>query len=164
MTKNPEYEDLIFSWLKNGSDVDMATTAKAWSWQCAQGRAAEIMRVNIYITDAAMGYGEFGGLGSALTNGIKVQLKDSGGTELFDFLDGQTIKTNEQWAALSGVDASAIIELGAGDDYQPIRWTIGKAFSGEALAMGSLQQFVITTQDNLSNLSAMRAMIQGRYL
>ena len=100
------------------------------------------------------------GLASALTNGIVVEVVNGSGstaTQLFDFTDGQNIKTNENWTLLSGTDAVAT--PAAGDDALPIRWTLAK--SGSSLYLKPGHRIRFTLQDDLTGISSMRAMVQG---
>ncbi len=109
-----------------------------------------------------MGYGEFAGLGSALTNGLKVELQDADSNVLFDFMNGYTIKTNEDFDALAGVDT--VVEPSAGDDSMPVRWTIARAIPrSHGLVVDAGHKIVVTVQDNLTNITKFRAMLQGRY-
>jgi hypothetical protein len=157
MPKNAN--DFVFAWLANGSTVDMNVDASgtiAYKYTVPSGKTLEAQRINFGLVDGAMTYGKFGGL-TALTNGIKVEVLDNAGGTIIDFFNGQTVKSNEDFAALAGVDA--IAEPAAGDDFMPIRWTIAKA--GAAMRLQENEVIQLVLQDNLSNLSYFRAMIQG---
>lgn len=152
-------DDFIFKWLKNGSTVDMnvdASSTITYQYTVPASKTVYLQRVNVSLVDGSMTYGKFGGL-TALTNGIKVEVLDSAGGTLVDFFDGETIKANEDFAPLAGVDA--IAEPAAGDDFMPVRWTISKAGDSLRLIEGDVIRF--TLQDDLSDLSYFRAMIQG---
>lgn len=164
MPNSPRYNELVFKYLRNaGGSLDMnAATPAAFFWQVPAGRVAEIIRVNFSIVDGAAGYGEFAGLGAALTNGLKIEIQDAASNVLFDFLDGQTIKTNEQFGNLAGIDG--VVQPSAGDDFIPIRWTIARAIPYSAgLVLDGGQKIVVTTQDALNNITFFRTMVQGRY-
>jgi hypothetical protein len=118
-----------------------------------------IERINFSMTDIAMSYGDFGGLGDALTNGLEIKVFDGGNNELLDFTDGINIKANEDFTLLAGVDAAAITELGQGEDFLPVRWTIGK--SGAPLILNTTDYIRIKVQDDISGLLVFRAMAQG---
>ena len=117
-----------------------------------------IRRVNLSLVDGSIKPGSFAGQ-TALTNGVKIAVTTSTGGVVFDFLDGQTIKNNSDWALLSGVDQT--IRPAAGDDALPIRWTLGKAGSRLLLRQG--QQLRITVQDASSGITIWTAMAQGHY-
>lgn len=119
-----------------------------------------IARLNFSIVDAGIGYGEFGGLTTALTNGLLLAVYDSSDTLLLDFLDGAPIKTNEQFAELAGVDAASI--PAAGDDAFPIRFTIAR--TGKYLLLENNNYIQMTVRDNLTGLSHFQCMAQGYYL
>ncbi len=119
---------------------------------------AIIFDVNMSIVDGSITPAKFAGL-SALTNGVKLAVTNSTGGVIFDFLDGQTIKTNADWALLSGNDA--IVHPAAGDDAFPIRWELERA--GAKLLLRQGQQLRVTVQDPSSGISSWTAMAQGHY-
>ena len=166
-TRAPRYDQLLFKFLKNAAgsrdmNVDGSSTPVPFYYEVPAGRNAEVSRVNFTVVDGAMGYGEFGGLGAALTNGLKVEIHNSSGVTLFDFLDGFTVKVNEDFDGLAGIDT--VIHPVAGDDSMPVRWTISRAIPrAHGLVLDAGQRIAITVQDDLSNLTKFRAMIQGRY-
>jgi len=116
-----------------------------------------VERINFSIVDGGMGYGEFGGLGAILSAGLAVAWYDENDVELLDYTDGQPIVANEDFSLLAGVDAFA--EPAAGDDFLPIRWTLGK--SGRRPVMHPGDYIQILVQDDLSDLSKFRAQAQG---
>ncbi len=152
---------LIFTYLRSSTDENMAvdgsSTAVTFDYTCPAGKRALIHRINFFIVDNAMQYGRFGGLTAGLTNGLLIKAHDADDAVLLDFLNGETIQTNEDFTTLSGVDA--IIEPTAGDDYLPIRWTIAK--SGAELHLQPGQYIRLTVQDNLTGLTKFEAMVQG---
>ena len=162
--EKPHISKLIFKRLSAGGSADMAvdgsSTAVKFKWTSPVGKAAEIMRINFVIVDGGIGYGEFGGLGSALTNGLLVQVFDVNDNELVDFLDGNPIKTNEQFGYLAGADAISL--PAAGDDSFHVRWTLSKA-ANQSIALDAGDYIQVTVRDNLSALSDFGAMIQGFY-
>jgi hypothetical protein len=126
----------------------------------ATNGSAEVTRINFVLTDGAIRYGQFGGLGAALTNGITVKAHDVDGSVLFDYLDDEAIKTNEQVGWLSGVDNLA--QPAAGDDSFPVRWTIER--SGKKTLLTEGQYIEVTIADDLRGLSSFSAMAQGENL
>jgi len=116
-----------------------------------------IERINFSIVDGGMGYGEFAGLGAVSSQGLAIAWYDENDVLLLDYTDGETIKANEDFSVLSGVDA--IAEPAAGDDFLPIRWTLAK--SGQKPVMHPGDYIQILVQDDLTNISKFRAMAQG---
>lgn len=105
-----------------------------------------ITRVILMTTDSAISQMTFSGM-AALSTGLTVKVLDTDDTELFDYLDGVTIKKNADWAHLAGVDGVDISTLGAGDDVFMMRWTISKA--GHPLRLFPGQKLEILVQDDL---------------
>ena len=149
----------VFEYLKNGtvSDANVDASASAQNFDYTATSRFTLQRLNFVMVDGGAGYGEFGGLGAALTNGLKFQVL-SGSTVLEDFgTDDVPIKTNEDFGALAGVDN--IIHPAAGDDSHPVRWTIAKA--GKPMLIEKDQIIRMIVNDDLSDLSKFRVMIQG---
>ena len=163
----PRASELIFKFLRNAAssidmNVDGSSTSVEFYWQVPTGRAVEIMRITIVMIDAAMGYTEFGGFASVLTNGLKVEVKDANNTTLIDFFDGETIKSNEDFDTLSG--GNSIIHPAAGDDALDVRWMISRAIPGtRGLTMDSGDKISVTVQDDLTGLVKFHWLVQGRY-
>ncbi len=154
--------NFLFKFLRTSAgSEDMATTAGVYQYTVPDGKTAEIFRVNFQIVDGGITYNEFGGLGAVLTNGIKIEIIDQDTTTvILDFLDGETIKANEHFAALSGVDAA--LDLAAGDDALLVRWSISKAGDNHGVVLQAGEILRVTTQDDLTNLTVFQAMVQGK--
>lgn len=116
-----------------------------------------VHRLNFVLIDGAIKYGQFLGIGSALSNGIKVEHRRESGAILKDFLDGETIKKTEHFGWLAGTDS--IKEPSAGDDSFPVRWTMAR--SGEPMEMEAGTDIAVTIRDDLSTVVEMSCMIQG---
>lgn len=102
---------------------------------------------------------EYGNLGTALTNGITIDI-DSGGldNELVDLTDGEPIKTNAGWGQLCyDVDLKS---WGAGDDLLVVRWTFDK--SGAPIKLGDDDRLEITLNDDFSGLIGHYFLVQGQ--
>ena len=152
----------IFSYFKEpggSAEMDVDGSSNAINFKVTAPAYGELnaVLVNFVISDGGIGFGEFAGLGAALTNGLEIKWFDSADAELLDFTDGLNIKTNEEFGALSGADA--VIQPAAGDDSLPIRWTIQKSGLAPKIASGDYLQ--ITVQDDLTNITKFRAMMQG---
>jgi hypothetical protein len=117
-----------------------------------------LSRLDVVLVDGSIRWGQFGGLGAALTNGLLFEIMDVDGVVQQNFGTGQRpIQTNEDFIALAGADA--ILILAAGDDAFPVRFSIFK--SGNFMTMFPGWTFRVTVRDNLSGLTAFRMMVQG---
>lgn len=118
-----------------------------------------ITRVHLLIKDLNCKIGKFGGL-SALANGMKVEAINSDGTTVdIDFLDGKTIKMNEDFDWLAGVDVPFIANTAAADAV-PVRWTLTRDLNDE-LELVPGASLRLTMQDDLSGLTEFRAIAKG---
>lgn len=167
VSKNPD--DFAYKYLRRVSGpagatvVDMNTnsalgTPSVFEYQVIASQQLKLRRVNFELIDGGMQNQRFAGLATALTNGCLFEIIDNdGSTQLLDFLDGNPITMNADFAPIAGVDS--ILEATAGDDALPIRFTIGRAGANMILAAGQRVRFTI--QDNLSTVTRFRAMAQG---
>lgn len=115
-------------------------------------------RINIVMVDGAIRWGQFGGLGGALNNGLLFQAIDNNGVIQQNFGgDQHAVTTNEDFAALAGVDS--IISPAAGDDALPVRFSIFKA--GNKMTMFPNWRIRVVVQDNLTGISHLHMMVQG---
>jgi hypothetical protein len=155
----------LFKYLRNSSDsadmtVNGSSVPVAFEYTVPSGKTAEIYRLNFQITDGGIGWGEFAGLGTALGNGLKIEVIGTDDAVIIDFLNGETITVNENFNALAGVDA--VSSVAAGDDHMPIRWTVARANGGDPLQLEEGQTFRITVQDNLTEVAFFECMVQGK--
>lgn len=150
---------LLYKFLKNGASAEMNVNGSvtAVNFKYTATDTVLIERVLFYMIDAGIGYGEFGGLGSELTNGLEVKVFNASGVVLVDFMDGLTIKGNSDFAALAGSDVTAADTVGT--DCLPVRWTISKCGAPLILSVG--EYLNVKVQDNLTGLTKFRAMVQG---
>lgn len=140
-------------------NVDGSSVPAVFEWQ--PERPANIHRINMHIADAGMSsYDEFAGLGSPLTNGIKMQIVDETDVVLLDFFDGYTWARNSDIFALAGMDSQP--DTDAGTDSNPIRFTLSK--SGEPVEFGLGIRLRYTIQDDLRNVDELTSFVQGEYL
>lgn len=157
----------LFEFLRNPLDddhdmvVNGASVPVNFQYLVPSGKTAQISRLNFQIIDGGIGYNEFGGLGSVLTNGLLIKVLDTDGTTvLIDFMDGETIKSNEDFNALAGVDT--VTTPAAGDDQLAIRWTIARANDGGSMTLHEGQILRVTVQDDISALTKFQIMVQGK--
>ena len=162
----------IYTWLRqtsgnppaSGDDRDMNVngsldTPGVFQWTVPPQRIAKLSRINIVIVDGGIGWNEFAGLGSDLTNGIMFEMMFADGNPSLDFLDGETIKTNADFVSLAGVDGISIPV--AGDDVLPIRFSFFK--SGSEIELRENESIRMMICDDLTGITRMRAKLQGIY-
>ncbi len=160
----------IYGWLRqtagnppaSGDDRDMdvdgsLVTPGVFQWTVPQNKIAKLSRINIVIVDGGIGWNEFVGLGSVLTNGILLQTMFADGNPSLDFLDGEAITTNADFTSLAGVDGISI--AAAGDDVLPIRFSFFK--SGGEIELRENESIRMMVRDDLTGITLMRAMVQG---
>ena len=156
--------NFCYVFLSNSTgSVDMAvdgSTPVTFTYTVPDGKKLQLSRFNMSIVDGGMGYGEFAGLGSALSNGLTLKVHSPLGAEMLDFTNGQNLKTNEDFCNLAGVDA--IAEPTAGDDFFPVRFTVSKA--GDFMVLKSGYEIRSIVSDNLSAVTKFRIMVQGVYV
>lgn len=164
---NPD--DFAYKYLRRVSGpagatvVDMNTnsalgTPSVFEYEVSASQQLKLRRVNFELIDGGMQNQRFAGLATALTNGCLFEIIDNdGNAQLLDFLDGNPITMNADFAPIAGVDS--ILEATAGDDALPIRFTIERAGANMVLAVG--QRIRFTIRDNLSTVTRFRAMAQG---
>lgn len=162
---NEQARNFVYCFFRrsNGSkymNVDGSVTPVHFDYVAPKN--VHLTRVNFSLVDDDIHYGVLGGLPTALTNGILIKALDANGVGvLIDFLEGEAIRANEDFANLAGIDATVVWQPGAsaGDNFFPIRWTLAKA--GANLQLHTGQRIRITIQDNLTGLSHFTAMVQG---
>ncbi len=160
-------EDHVYEYLRNLStesaemNVDGDPTPINFDWVVPAGTKYKffvLTRLNFSLIDGAIRWGQFGGLGSALTNGLLIQAIHQDGTVLQHFgTDRNPIKANEHFANLSGVDN--IVAPAAGDDALPVRFTVAR--SGNKMTLYPDWRIRIVVQDDIDGLSFFRVMVQG---
>jgi hypothetical protein len=106
----------------------------------------------------ADGYGD----GVILTNGIKATIENSSGDELYDFLDGETIKSNADWYKL-GVDIDPLLEKSATNAHLTGSSSMLINF-GDYHRINPGDRFVLTFQDDFSVGGATNAMVEHSFM
>jgi len=100
---------------------------------------------------------EYGNLGSVLSNGFLILVKNATGATVVDLTDGEEIKTNADWGKYCfDVD---IKSWGAGNELLVSRWTFGK--SGTPIILEPGWTLGITFTDDFDELLSHHFMIQG---
>lgn len=161
----PEF--FLYKMLRNPADqstdmdVDGSSSAVAFEYTVPSGKMVELVRLNIDIVDGGIGNNEFAGLGSVLTNGVKLEIIDTDGIAIIlDFTDGEPITSNSYWAHLGGADS--VIYPAAGDDRMVIRFTVAKANAGLPMVLKEGLRVRMTIRDDLTAITHMECMIQGK--
>lgn len=116
----------------------------------------KITRLIVYIEDGGNWRNSwYGGLGSALTNGIKIYYKQSGGSKIYINPD-IPVKSSGSYSSLM-YDVT-FLSFGAGDDALTCRFTFSKA---TPLSLDNGGEIGIELFDNLSNLTFHYFNVQG---
>jgi hypothetical protein len=146
-----------------GEDYDLNTdsdvTSSVFEWEVPAGREFSLSRLNFEILDDAIRPTRFGGLG-ALANGCLFEIADADDSTVTDFTDGVPITINAHFSLLAGVDVPVVDSVGS--DLLPIRFTVAKAGAPMILTAG--QKVRWTNQDDLSDMTEFRIMVQGIYI
>lgn len=148
--------------LENGGSreaaVDGSTVAKEFTWTCLED-SAFINRLIVFIQGSGTpGWtAETYANRAALTNGVKVEIKDASDNVLLDLLAGYTIKTDGEWKAKCHDWLPQ--DFGSGDEVASVRWTWGQ--TGEAVELKAGDKVVVTVQDDLTDLTHHWFEIQG---
>ncbi len=154
-------ENGLYELLKDGSTTDMSVkgdvTPVVYKFTVPDDQIMFLSRCNIIIQDGGISITKFGGIG-ALANGLTVKAIDADGTTVLkDYTKDITIKKNNHFHLLAGVDVPII--SAAGDDAMNVRWTIRK--KGSPILFLAGQSFQVTVQDDLTDLTEMFWMLQG---
>ena len=140
---------------------DYSITPDEFYFTVANGPGAIINRLTFHIEDTTgIQYEEYGNLGSALTNGYTIKVKDDSGSDVLDLCDGTLIKSNADIGKYC-YDIG-IIGVGAGDDMLQARWTLSK--TGQPLFLPNGYRLSITLNDDFTGLIEHEIMVQGFYL
>ncbi len=145
----------------NGSqNVNGSITPVLFYIQPASNEMHILRRMNIESIDANFNNAaQYGALGAALANGIKIYVEVNGGALIKDYTKDITIKRNHDWALLAGVDSPVI--GGAGNDALLARWTFALG-GGDIILDGSKnERLVIEIPDDLQGLTDQLAFVQG---
>ena len=156
-------EYMIYSLLRvdggpAGSPEMNVASATDFEYIAPAGATAFIERVLFTAQNTAMLPAKFIGL-TALTNGLTVKVLNSDDEEIFDFLNGLTIKDNTDFGLLAGPDAPIRDTSQVQQDELIVRWTIGR--SGHVLRLPAGWKFQVKVQDNLSAITKLRVQVQG---
>lgn len=151
--------------LAPGTSIDMAINGAVTPVEFRLGPVAgsdttwELDDLNFVIVDNGITPTEFGGLGVALANGIKLEFINEAGV-VHDFTDGHNILKNDDFGFMSGFDN--IITAAAGDDEFRVHWDLHETFGHRLLLNGATgEHLLITIQDDLTGITEMEVMAHG---
>ena len=117
----------------------------------------EISRLIVNIEDTAgMSAQEYGNLGAALTNGVKLEHRYVDDTVRLN-LTPDPVQANADWSAYC-YDAQ-VLSWGPGDEMLAVRWTFSK--SGDFLVLEHGEKLVVILEDDLTGLISHRFLVQG---
>ncbi len=138
--------------------VDGSVTPVAFEWENQEPvKHAVVSRLLWDILDGSPTTSKFGGIIGGLTNGVLVELRDAADAVVVDFLDGDPIKQNHQFARMVGTDWALVI--GAGVDSVNVRWSLFK--TGKQLLVPPGFKLRVTVRDDLMALDSMSVSLQG---
>jgi hypothetical protein len=123
------------------------------------GQTYEIHRMIVSAQDtASMQAQEYGNLGAALTNGIRIYVDQGGGDGETAIDGGLAIKSNAEWGRLC-YDVE-VKSWGSGNEMLLVRWTFSKA--GDPLILRQKNsKLIVRLNDDFSGLIDHHFMVQG---
>ena len=140
-------------------NTDSNAAFSIFEFQVPSGREFKLSRINFLLTDSTMQPDNFGSIGGGLSNGCILQIVDQDGVILQHFAtDIVPIKANADFGGLAGVDIP-VIQVGAGNDLLPIRFSVFKA--GASMLLIGRQRIRWTNRDDIGAIARFRGMIQG---
>ena len=119
-----------------------------------------IERIMISYRDTGSFDTELYGNGIALTNGLKVFLKDTNDAVIQEYT-AFPIKTNGDWA--SHCYDWAYFDTGTGDNYASIRWTFAKSGQPVIVKFDQGEYLEVLLNDSFINLVEHKFIVQGVY-
>jgi hypothetical protein len=124
---------------------------------CPANQKIALTRMLVKYTDTALSANGYGAA-AALGQGIKVQVRDSGGSAVLD-LTPTPIRTNGDWGAYC-YDVSFVSAGAAGGDAVALaRWTFEK--SGRNIVLTSGMRFSVILTDDMTHLTSQVFTVQG---
>ena len=118
-----------------------------------------LKRMNIEAIDGNFNNAlQYGALGSALTNGIRIYVERDE-TIIREYTEFVKIKRTNDWSLLAGVDSTTIGAAVA--DPLMVRWTFARGCSDIVLDGSKLERLVVLIQDDLTGLDDQICFLQG---
>jgi hypothetical protein len=125
------------------------------------GEDWEVYRVIIRVGDASgMQAAQYGNLGSALTNGIRIRVYTEDTNEVADLDGGSPVKSNAGWAALCyDADVKSWRTGGAGDELLVARYTFSRL--GAPITLSGDDRIQFDFSDDFTGLINHTFIFQG---
>lgn len=146
----------------SASEISLAvdgSTPVNFRYTVPSNYALELHGCLIGVLDGGHDPSDFGFLSGSLTNGLEVKVFNSKDSALFDFLDGQTIQKNGDFAKLVGDEY--FIHTGSTDDHQYFTWDLPRQLSSPLILFPG-DYFNVKVQDDLSGLTDLWWILTGR--
>jgi hypothetical protein len=140
-------------------NVDGSSTPVKFFRQPPSDKKYKLKRMNVQAIDGNFNNAaQYGALGAALTNGIRIYVENDGGI-IKEYTSDFKIKRNHDWSFLAGIDSPVV--GGAGEDALLVRWTFERSFSNITLDGSKNERLVVEIQDNLTGLTDQTCVVQG---
>ena len=122
-------------------NVDGSVTPVPFRFTVPDNRSASIYVCNTYILDSGLRADRYGGIVGGLANGCLCRaLGSDGSTVLIDYMDGEALQLNYDFAALAGVDI--VLSDTPGDDALVVRWDLARAGGPTLLGPGEILEMI----------------------
>jgi hypothetical protein len=140
-------------------NVDGSITPVLFYIQPPSNEKYRLRRMNVHAIDANWNNAlQYGALGAALANGIKIYVRDDSGI-IKDYTRDMTIKRTHDWALLAGVDS---VNIGAATaDPLLVRWTFARGASDIIIDGSNNERLIVEIPDDLTGLDEQLCEVQG---
>jgi hypothetical protein len=144
----------------NGSQaVNGSITPVKFFIQPPSDEKHRLKRMNVHGIDGNWSNAtQYGALGGALANGIRIYVENDGGI-IKEYTNDIKIKRTHDWSLLAGVDSINV--GGAGADPLLVRWTFDRGCSDIVLDGANGERLVVEIADDLTGLDDHLCMVQG---
>lgn len=139
---------------------DYSVTAGYFKIQPPRNALYAITRLIVFVEDGGptLSADEYGGL-AALTNGIRVEVRDNTTDVKNDLTDGVTIKSNAAWSRVC-YDATPS-NYGSGNVFLSVRWTFERSGGPIYLEGRNAERLVVKLTDSFTGLVDHTFLAQG---
>jgi hypothetical protein len=158
-------DELVGVYLKDGASremsVDGSVTPVDFEFVVPAARRLQLAAITIQIVDNMAHTASSYGGGSALTNGMALEVDT--GTVVIDLLDGFPITTNSQWTGFAFL--YEYTDVGSGDNVSTWHWEdhrAGSMFSVVEIDSGGVVSCRVS--DDLTGISSATMFLHGGYI
>ena len=120
-------------------------------------RYLRLERMIVYVEDSGSIDSGVYGNGINLTNGIKLEYRESDDTLIHDIMGGLPVFTNAEWQGKC--HDITLSTWGSGNQGYSVRWTFAK--SGNPIILAPGQKLSLILEDNFTGLEKHRFQVQG---